>query len=173
MDYAPNIEAALRVADRILPLIRETLPDASFHVVGRRPTVQLLDRHGVNGCHVWGRVEDIRPWLSGADLAMVPLDIARGVQNKVLEAMAMALPVVLTPGAANGIDALSGQHFAVQDDDRALADAAIALLSDRQAARQMGYAARRWVIDNASWQSALAALPEIAGWTSRAARNAA
>jgi glycosyltransferase involved in cell wall biosynthesis len=96
-----------------------------------------------------------------------------GIQNKVLEAMAMALPVVLTPGAANGIDALSGEHFAVQDDDRALADAAIALLNDRQRAGRMGYAARRFVIDNASWQSALAGLAEIAGWTTRSARNAA
>ena len=83
MDYAPNVEAALRVCDRILPLIRERLPEASFHIVGRKPVPELVERHGAGGVHVWGRVDDIRCWLKGASLAMVPLEIARGVQNKV------------------------------------------------------------------------------------------
>ncbi len=173
MDYAPNVAAALRVVNRILPLIRKQLPEASFHVVGRNPAAQLLERHGADGCHVWGRVEDVRPWLKGAELAMVPLEIARGVQNKVLEAMSMALPVVLTSGAATGIGAEPGRHYAVAESDRALADAAIALLGDEARAHDKGFAARRFVMDNASWQSALTSLPEIAGWTGRAARNAA
>ena len=173
MDYAPNVEAAIRVADRILPLIRESVPEASFHIVGRRPAAQLLDRNGVNGCHVWGRVDDIKPWLKAADLALVPLDIARGLQNKVLEAMAMSKPVVLTSGAATGIGAKDGHHFAVADSDEALADAVVALLTDRRRSRIKGLAARRFVMENASWQSALAPLPDIVGWTGRAVLNAA
>jgi glycosyltransferase involved in cell wall biosynthesis len=173
MDYAPNIAAARRVIDRILPFIRQDLPEATFHVVGRNPTAELLDHDGAGGCHVWGRVNDIRPWLKAADMAIVPLDIARGVQNKVLEAMAMALPVVLTSGAATGIDALDGVHFTVADSDAALAAAALALLRDHRAASERGTAARRFVTENASWQSALAVLPELLDPHRRATRDAA
>ena len=173
MDYPPNVEAAIRVADRILPLIRDRLPEASFHVVGRRPADALVERHGVNGCHVWGRVDDIRPWLKGADLAMVPLDVARGVQNKVLEARSMGKPVVLTSGAATGIAGVSGQHFAIADSDEALAQAAVDLLTDGRRARIKGLAARHFVIESCNWQQALAPLSGIVGWTGRAALNAA
>ena len=173
MDYRPNIEAALRLADSILPAIRQRFPDASCHIVGRRPPAELLERDGIAGCHVWGRVPDMRTWLKGANLALVPLSIARGVQNKVLEAMAMALPVVLTPGAASGIAGVHGQHFAIAESDAELAAAAIDLLSDARRGRIMGLAARRFVCEEMNWQTALAPLAEIAGWTSRAARHAA
>jgi sugar transferase (PEP-CTERM/EpsH1 system associated) len=173
MDYRPNIDAAMRVADRILPLIRQKFPDASFHIVGRRPAAELLERHGVDGVHVWGRVPDMRTWLKASDLAIVPLTIARGVQNKVLEAMAMVLPVVLTPGAATGIGGLHGQQLAIASSDEELAEAAINLLSDARRGRIMGLAARRFVCEEMSWQAALAPLTEIMGWTTRAARHAA
>ena len=163
MDYAPNVEAALRVCDRILPLIRERLPEASFHIVGRKPVPELVERHGAGGVHVWGRVDDIRCWLKGASLAMVPLEIARGVQNKVLEAMAMALPVVLTPGAATGIGARSGEHFAVAESDDELAEAAIGLLSSLKLSQALGLSARRFITEQVTWPAALAELPEILG----------
>ena len=173
MDYAPNVEAALRVVDRILPLIRQSFPDASFHVVGRHPTSELLVHDGEAGCHVWGRVNDMRCWLKGADMAIVPLEIARGVQNKVLEAMAMALPLVLTPGAATGIGAIDGQHFSVATSDEDLAVAAVGLLRDPRQAKICGLAARRFAVESASWQAALDQLPEIVGWPGRSTRNAA
>ena len=173
MDYAPNVEAALRVTDRILPFIRQDCPDATFHIVGRNPTVDLLNRHGQGGCYVWGRVNDIRPWFKAADIAIIPLSIARGVQNKVLEAMAMALPVVLTSGAANGIDAVDGEHFVTAGSDAALAAAALGLLRDPLRAHAIGAAARRFVADNAGWATALAPLREIVEGSRRAARNAA
>ena len=176
MDYAPNIDAALRVCDRILPLIRERLPEASFHIVGRKPVSELVVRDGQDGVRVWGRVEDIRCWLKAANLAIVPLEIARGVQNKVLEAMAMALPVVLTPGAATGIGASDGEHFSVAESDEQLAEAAIALLSNLKLAQARGLAARRFIADRATWPRALAALPELVGAPVRsaaAARDAA
>lgn len=173
MDYAPNVDAAQRVIERILPLIRQDRPEATFHVVGRNPTAELLRYDGQNGCHVWGRVNDIRTWLKAADLALVPLDIARGVQNKVLEAMSMGLPVVLSSGAATGIDAIDGEHFSIADSDTALATAALALLGDHRQAEKQGAAARRFVTDNASWQAALAPLPELLDGPRRAARDAA
>lgn len=161
MDYAPNIEAAERAMDAIMPLVREAIPGASFHVVGRSAPAKLLARHGKDGIFVWGRVPDMREWLKGADLALVPLDIARGVQNKVLEAMAMALPVVLSPGAATGIAAQDGEHFLIGGTDRELADHAIGLLQSSERSRAMGKAARDWIVAEASWQAALASL---AGW---------
>ena len=163
MDYLPNAKAALRVMDRILPLIRETIPTATFHVVGRGPKDELLERHGKDGCYVWGRVKDIRTWLKAADLALIPLDIARGVQNKVLEAMSMQLPVVLSREAATGIDAVEGEHFAVADSDEALAAETVRLLSDRRLANQMGLCARHHLVCTASWQTALASLGHVVG----------
>lgn len=173
MDYAPNIEAVIRAMDRVLPLIRDELPEATFHVVGRNPRESLRARHGSDGCYVWGRVNDVRPWLKAADLALVPLNIARGVQNKVFEAMSMALPVVLTPGAATGIGARDNVHFAVAEEDHALARRVIDLMRDRRAARAMGLAARHYVIDNASWLAALAPLAELTGIQPRPASHAA
>ena len=173
MDYAPNVDAAMRVIERIMPLIRKRIPEATFHVVGRNPDHRLLDRHGEGGCFVWGRVNDIRPWLKAADLCIVPLEIARGVQNKVLEAMSMALPVVLTHEAAAGIDAVDGRQFRIADSDEGLAAAACDLLTDVRRAGVLGEAARRYVADNASWQLALDSLPDLIGLRGRAALDAA
>lgn len=173
MDYAPNIAAAERAIDRILPLVREQFPDASFHVVGRSAPDTLLARHRQGGAYVWGGVDDIREWLAAADLALVPLELARGVQNKVLEAMAMAMPVVLTPGAATGIGGLDARHYAVAESDIALAQRAVALLSDHDHGHAMGLEARRFVVEGMSWQATLAPLAAMLGLTESTARHAA
>ncbi|MFA7588148.1 MAG: TIGR03087 family PEP-CTERM/XrtA system glycosyltransferase [Novosphingobium sp.] len=173
MDYAPNVEAVRRVMDHILPLVRQTFPEASFHVAGRNPPAELRARDGRDGCHVWGRVDDIRTWLRAADCAIVPLAIARGVQNKVLEAMAMASPVVLSSVAATGIPAQDGQDFAIADRDVDLAAHIVALMRDRLQARRMGTAARHFVVERMSWPVALADLPEILGLAYGDARHAA
>jgi sugar transferase (PEP-CTERM/EpsH1 system associated) len=173
MDYRPNFDAALRVARRILPEIRRRLPDASFHIVGRNPVAELIALDGRDGVHVWGRVDDIRGWVKGADIALVPLEIARGVQNKVLEAMAMQLPVVLTSAAATGISAAADTHFVVADSDADLAAAVVNLAADPNRAKSMGLAARRFVAEQQSWQSTLAPLPAIITGPPRAHRDAA
>ena len=173
MDYTPNVDAVRRVLDRILPRIRAVRSDVTFHVVGRNPAPELLARHGEHGCHIWGRVDDIRPWLAAATHALIPLEIGRGVQNKVLEAMAMALPVVVSGEAATGIPAQSGKHFAVADSDEALAEAVLALLDEPARARALGLAARSFVLDHASWEAALAPLARIMTGSDGDQRNAA
>lgn len=173
MDYAPNIAAARRVIERIMPRLRAVLPHASVHVVGRNPPPSLAACSGQEGVHVWGAVEDVRPWLAGADLAMVPLEIARGVQNKVLEAMAMALPVVLTSAAATGIGAQDQRHFAVADDDDQLAQAAARLLAHRPRARKLGRDARDFVVERMSWPAMLAPLDALIGVGPRVQNRAA
>lgn len=172
MDYPPNIEAVTRVARRLLPLVRRKLPQASFHIVGRAPTPEVLALAG-EGVHVWGAVPDVRSWLAAADLALCPLEIARGVQNKVLEAMAMELPVVLTSAAATGIEAMPNQHFAVTDSDTGLAAAIVELASSAHAAQTMGMEARRFVVERQSWQSALLPLAGLMATASKAQGNAA
>jgi sugar transferase (PEP-CTERM/EpsH1 system associated) len=163
MNYKPNVDAALRAIERIMPEIRRSQPTARFHVVGRAPAPELLTRDGKDGVRVWGQVPDVRPFLAGADIVLAPLTIARGVQNKVLEAMAMARPVVMTAAAATGLPGKDGIHFAVADGDEALARRALELLAHREAARAMGEAARWLVVETASWSAMLASLPEIVG----------
>ncbi|MBW8784790.1 MAG: TIGR03087 family PEP-CTERM/XrtA system glycosyltransferase [Novosphingobium sp.] len=173
MDYVPNVAAALRVADRILPLVRRSHSEASFHVVGRNPTPALQARHGRGGVHVWGRVDDIRPWLKAGDVVVVPLEIARGVQTKVLEAMAMAKPVVLTRAAATGIPAVEGFHFAIADSDAEIVAKIQALADNKAGAAAKSLAARRFVAQTMGWPNALRELPTIIGRQSGSARDAA
>ena len=107
------------------------------------------------------------------DAVVVPLSIARGVQNKVLEAMAMARPVVLTPGAATGIEAEDGVHFAIGESDAALAAQVLALLANRGAAQAMGKAARQFTVKQRGWDAMLADLPAIMGFPKKHKRDAA
>ncbi len=161
MDYPPNIAAAERAIERILPGIRRTHPDATLHIVGRAAPPRLSRRNGRDGVRVWGEVPDVKPFVAAADLVVAPLTLARGVQNKVLEAMAMARPVLLSPEAATGIDARDGEHFAVAADDRAMVARALSLLGDPARAAAMGRAARHYVATHQSWPAMLAPLEGI------------
>lgn len=163
MDYPPNIEAVEWFARQVMPRVRERFAAARFHVVGRAPTSAVRALEGVHGTMVAGEVADVRPWLSGADLVVAPLTIARGVQNKVLEAMAMARPVLASPEAATGIGATDGADFAIAADVEAMADRAIALLADPAGAAAMGVAARRFVVERRGWESNLAPLGSLLG----------
>jgi sugar transferase (PEP-CTERM/EpsH1 system associated) len=163
MDYRPNVDAALRTVERLMPWIRAVHPDAQFHLVGRAPAPEVLALERKSGTRVWGEVPDVRPFLAAADIVLAPLVVARGVQNKVLEAMAMACPVVLTPTAATGIPGEDEIHFAIAESDEALVDRCLTLLARRPAAQAMGQAARRLVVERMSWAAMLAALPAIVG----------
>lgn len=162
MDYPPNVAAVQRMARAILPAVRARFPQATFHVVGRAPVaeVQALDGQG-GGVRVWGEVPDVKPFLAAADLVVAPLAIARGVQNKVLEAMAMARPVVLSAEAATGIDAENGVHFAVGIADHALVSLTLDLLGDQPAAQAMGVAAREFVVTRQGWGAMLEPLKAL------------
>lgn len=162
MDYPPNIAAVERFARRILPNIRQRLV-AQFHIVGRAPVTEVVKLGSVEGVTVWGEVPDVRPFLRGADAVVAPLLLARGVQNKVLEAMAMARPVLASEEAATGIDARDGQHWRICHDDHAFARAILDLASDSQRAEEIGRAARRFVVETMSWDAVETGLAEILG----------
>ena len=161
MDYQPNIAACLRMMDHILPSVRAEIPQAMFHVVGRAPVAELSARDGKDGVRVWGEVPDVRPFLRSATAVVAPLTIARGVQNKVLEAMAMECAVVLSLEAATGIDAQDGAHFAIGSSDAALAAHLVHFAQSPQRAEAVGKAARAHVFKTQSWEAMLAPLAEI------------
>ena len=112
MDYPPNVDAVAWFAASVLPLVRRASPDAAFCIVGASPAPGVQALAALPGVTVTGRVPDVRPYLAHAAAAVAPMRIARGIQNKVLEAMAMARPVVVTPDALEGIAAHPGTRGA-------------------------------------------------------------
>lgn len=150
MDYPPNVEAAIWFADEILPLIRKDLPDACFCIVGSRPAPAVLALGERDGITVTGRVEDVRPYVAFATASVAPMKVARGIQNKVLEAMAMAKTVVVSPEGLEGITATAGRDVIVARTAQEFAAAAIGCCKSGEH-DSIGPAARRLVVDNYSW----------------------
>jgi glycosyltransferase involved in cell wall biosynthesis len=144
-----------------MPVIRAAIPDARFAIVGRDPAAAVKRLAG-SGVIVTGAVADVRPWLAGADIVVAPLGIARGIQNKVLEAMAMARPVVASPAAFAGIEAEPGRDIVVagQGDD---AKAVLSVLSDPAGAAALGRNARQCVETRYGWEARLAPLAGMIG----------
>ncbi len=165
MDYPPNIEAVVRFAEAVMPLVRTAHPAATFLIAGRNPTEAVRALEGVAGTSVLGAVDDMRCWLKAADIVVAPLIIARGVQNKVLEAMSMALPVVLSSGAATGIEGADKIHFRVADGIADQAAAVAELFANPAKARAMGLAARQQMRDCQSWDAHLSPLRDLLGLT--------
>ena len=158
MDYRPNIEAVESFAHQVLPLLRAEHPGATFAIVGRNPVPQVQALAALPGVIVTGGVPDVRGWLAAADVVVAPLRIARGIQNKVLEAMAMGRPVVASPQAAEGIDARNGEHLLVAPDAQGEARAVLDLLADPTRAAALGAAARQRVQQRYDWAATLAPL---------------
>lgn len=167
MDYWPNVDAVTWFAERIFPAVREAVPQARFFVVGSRPTEAVMQLARQPGVVVTGGVPDVRPYLAHAACAVAPLRIARGVQNKVLEAMAMACPVVASAQAAEGIRAASGRDFWLAPGEAGFAGAVIA----RVQAGGRNAAARDCILSNYDWSRNLAALDPL--FDSRPAARAA
>lgn len=163
MDYRPNIDAVHWFVADVFPLIRKSHPAARFAIVGRAPTEEVRALGALPGVTVTGEVPDVRPWLAAADVVVAPLLLARGVQNKLLEAMAMARPVVASAAAATGIDATDGKHLLVADDAGAMAASVVRLFDDPAAAAAMGRAARERMITRYGWDARLAPLCELLG----------
>jgi sugar transferase (PEP-CTERM/EpsH1 system associated) len=160
MDYPPNVDAVTWFAEDILPIVRKTLPNAQFYIVGSSPSPAVLSLDELDGVFVTGRVPDVRPYLAYATAGVAPMRIARGIQNKVLEAMAMGKAVIVTPGALEGIEATPGEELILVKDTESFAAAAIRLHSGDEAAR-LGGAARRRMVDFYSWDHQLGRFDEL------------
>ena len=155
LNYKPNVDAVVWFAEHVLPDLRQRLPDATFQIVGQHPAPNVQDLARLPGVEVIGPVPDVRVHLARAAAVVVPLRIARGVQNKVLEAMAAARAVLCSPQAAAGIDAVVGQHLLVADDPSDWVTQLEQLLTDRPRRRRIAQAARGHVRQHYTWDARL------------------
>ena len=169
MDYRPNMDAVAWFAGDVLPLIRAQVPAARFAIVGRAPGAQVRALAALPGVTVTGEVADVRGWLAAASVVVAPLKLARGVQNKVLEAMAMAQPVVASAAAAEGID--HGGTVTVAGDARSFSEACLSFLHDPDHARVMGTRGRARMIARYGWDARLAPLDTLMGFEGTARRQ--
>jgi sugar transferase (PEP-CTERM/EpsH1 system associated) len=161
MDYYPNVEGCAWFAREVLPRIRAERPDARFSIIGAHPTAEVRRLDQLPGVEVTGFVEDVRDWMRRGELAVAPLRIARGIQNKVLEAMAAGLPVVGTSSATQGVGGVPGRDYLVADDVDSQVDAILSLLRDSSAARELGRRARVFVETHHDWETILDQLDEL------------
>lgn len=153
MDYFPNVDAVEYFCHEIFPRVREKMPDAQFCIVGRKPTPQVLRLANRAGVIVTGEVPDVRPYLEKSKVAVAPFRIARGVQNKILEAMSMELPVVGTPETFKGIAATDADGIRTADDPVTFARHVVAfLLADVEAQRCVAKQARSFVVKHHKWE---------------------
>lgn len=160
MDYLPNIEGANWFAQEILPKVRRSCPQARFRIVGAAPTPAVLALQNLKGVEVVGAVPDVRPYLAQAAVVVAPLRIARGIQNKVLEGMAAARPVIATPQALDGISAEVGRHVLTAEDADSFAEAVCAVLQKR-VGHGLGRSAREFVVGEHRWTAQLRALDAL------------
>jgi sugar transferase (PEP-CTERM/EpsH1 system associated) len=160
MDYWPNVDAVCWFAGEIFPEILQREPGARFYIVGARPTPAVRDLSRDPGVCVTGTVEDIRPYLAHARAAVAPLRIAQGVQNKVLEGMAMAKPVLATTLAMEGIEPCPGLTDRVADTPQAMQEEALLLLQG-ETNLQRGALGRQWVLQRYDWSRNLEGLVRL------------
>jgi sugar transferase (PEP-CTERM/EpsH1 system associated) len=161
MNYLPNVDAAVYFCDAIFPEIRRRVPDARFVIVGRDPSSAVRRLASGDGVTVTGTVPDVRPHLREAAVSVAPLRLGRGIQNKVLEAMAMGLPVVATPTAVRGIHGRPGEHVSVTEHPGEFVEAVVQLLVNRQRRVRAGRAGRAYVERHHSWAASLARLDAV------------
>jgi len=161
MDYFPNIDGTLYFARSIFPLIRQSIPDVEFRIVGSNPSRAIRSLAKIPGISVTGHVPDVRPYLMDAAVAVAPLRIARGTQNKILQFLAMGVPVVATPEAAKGVGAQPGQHFLVAEGPEAFARQVVRLLEDTRLRETLGSAGRQPLETAHSWPISMQILDRL------------
>jgi sugar transferase (PEP-CTERM/EpsH1 system associated) len=171
MDYYPNQQSMLDFCRDTLPLIRTLRPATQLKIVGADPPRRIRALATIPGVTVTGTVSDVRPHLGMAALSVAPLRIARGTQNKILESMAMAVPVVATELAARGVDAVPGEHLFTADRPRDYADAILRLLRDRACRDGLARAARARVQSHHDWGASMRKLDGIIAECLAAARH--
>lgn len=154
MDYLPNVDAVRWFTAEMLPILRERWPQVHFYIVGRSPTAEVLALADT-GVTITGTVPDVRPYIQHAAVVIAPLRIARGIQNKILEAMAMSRPVVASTECAAAVDAIFGQELLTATTPSDFFDVIDGLLKDAERSARIGQAARQRVLSRYSWDAHL------------------
>lgn len=161
MDYFANVDAVVWFARSVFPRIRAQRPEARFRIVGRAPTPEVEALAQLPGVEVTGGVPDVRTHLGAATIVVAPLRIARGIQNKVLEALAARVPAVVSPNAFEGIEGKAGEHALVARSEAETAEAVERLLLDPALAERLVREARRLVEERYAWAPAMDRLEAV------------
>lgn len=161
MDYYPNQECMFDFCRNTLPLIQARRPGAKLMIVGADPSPAVKKLGELPGVTVTGSVPDVRPHILRSAAMVATLNIARGTQNKILEAMAMAQPVITVHGCAEAISATPAQGLWVADSPEEWSQAIDRSLSSPQAHVQAGLNARHFVVEHFSWQAHLSGLDAL------------
>jgi sugar transferase (PEP-CTERM/EpsH1 system associated) len=161
MEYRPNIDAVVWFCDEILPIVQMEIPAANFTICGSRPALAVRRLAKRRGVRVTGWVADARPYLDRAEIFVAPLRMARGVQNKLLEALAMGLPCVASTAAWSGTTVADGQGILATDEPREFARHVIDLLGDSDGRAEMARRARAAAVANYRWEVQLACLDQV------------
>ncbi len=160
MDYLPNIDAMVYFTGEILPLIQKEIPDVELFIVGRNPSSRVKALARLKNVTVTGGVEEVATYLKDAAASVIPLRIARGMQTKMLEAMAHGVPVIATGAALDGIAAEPGRDVLVADDPGDFAQKTIAVLRDSDMRKQLAANALALVQKEYRWETTLQKLEE-------------
>jgi len=161
MSYHANVTMVLNLVNEIMPLVWKHKPDVNLWIVGKDPARELLDLTQNPVITVTGTVDDIRPYMQTATIAVAPIQYGAGIQNKVLEAMACGTPVISTSKAISALEVRPGRDLLVADEPREYAKNIIALLDDREAQDKIGDAGRSYVEQHHNWDHIAAQLEEI------------
>lgn len=162
MDWMPNEDGIVWFVEDVLPRIHDRLPDVTLTVVGRNPPEKILAlaRHDQR-LRVTGTVPDVRPWMEGAAIFVVPLRVGGGTRLKIFEAMAMERPLVSTSIGAEGLPLVNGEHAIIADGADAFAQAVCGLMQDPGRAATMGQTAAAWVRRHYGWDRAAATFASL------------
>ena len=161
MSYRPNVEAVGHLVGEVLPIVRRTFAEVELYIVGMDPSPAVRRLADGSRVVVTGRVDDVRPFLDEAAVSVAPLRVARGLQNKVLEAMAMRVPVVASQAAFNGINAVAGRDLLVADGPERFAGAVVGVLGDPNRREELAAAGLACVKLNHDWGTLLARLENL------------
>jgi len=161
MNYRPNVDGVTWFCREVWPRVRSQVPSATFTICGASPSHAVRQLGRDPGVIVTGAVADVRPYLHRATVAVVPLRMARGIQNKLLEAMAAGLPAIATTPAWAGIEAVPNEDVIVADEPQEFSDAVVSLLRDRRRREELGAAARAAVESRYCWSRTLDRLDSI------------
>ena len=171
MDYYPNRDAIEWFCAEVLPLARARRPGIKLTIIGARPPRRIRTLARIPGVTVTGSVPDVRPYAQRAALSVAPLRIARGTQNKILESLAMGVPVVSSALAAGGVDAVAGEHLLTATQPREYVDCMLRLLEDRHEHARFAAAGRARALSHHNWQAPMHKLDELIGQCLQRARS--
>jgi sugar transferase (PEP-CTERM/EpsH1 system associated) len=161
MDYYPNQQAMMFFCNEVLPRIQSSHPAARLAIVGAEPSSEIRSLGSRPGITVTGTVDDVRPHVLRSALTVAPLAIARGTQNKILESMAMGVPVVCSAKAAGGVDARVNEDLLVADSVDNISDCVIRILSRPEERARLARSARSRVESHHNWSASMARLDAL------------